>query len=95
MSYPGADMRTRKQIWEDIASRPEISAWLSSTHCSRSEFFTGGEFKKNNERISIKSRALTLAQLLDETAVKSGSNFWAVLQSPRSATPCQVSIILW
>jgi hypothetical protein len=95
MSYPGAVKRTRKQIWEDIASRPEISSWLSSTRCSRSEFFTGSEFRTNNDRISISSGDVTLAQLLDATAVKSGSKFWAVLQSPPSTTPCQVSIILW
>jgi hypothetical protein len=36
---------------------------------------------------------MTLAQLLDQVAVKSGVNYWAILQTP--GKPYQVSIILW
>ncbi len=95
MAYPGAEKRTRRQIWEDISNRPEVAAWMNSAHCSRREFFHGGEFKIHNDPISIAPGAITLEELLDEVAVKSGSNYWAVLQSPPSSGSCRVAIILW
>jgi hypothetical protein len=95
MSYPGADNKTRQQIWEDLAKRPEISAWTNSARCSRREYFQGQEFKSNNGPVSIAPGYLTLEQLLDEVTIKSGDNYWAVLQSPPSAGPCEVAIILW
>jgi hypothetical protein len=94
MSYPGAYNKTREEIWEDIAGRPEISAWMNSYHCSRGELFNGKEFRNHNDPISVEARSLTLAQLLDEVAVKSGVNYWAVLQSPPNS-PCQIYIKLW
>lgn len=95
MAYPGADNRTRQQIWEDIADRPEVSAWMSSTHCSRGEFFHGGEFKDHNGPIYIPPGTITVEQLLDAVAAKSGGNYWAVLQSPVPSNSCRVAIILW
>ena len=94
MAFPGADNKTRDEIWEDIAKRPEVSAWMSSARCSRREFFQGKEFKNHNGPISIAPGTRTLAQLLDEVAMRSGENFWAVLQSPPNA-PCSLAIILW
>jgi hypothetical protein len=94
MSYPGARDKTREEIWEDIAARPEIKTWLDSNHCSRQELFNGKEFRSHNGRISIDPGSMTLAQLLDEVAVKSGVNYWAILQSPPGKT-CQLSIFLW
>lgn len=95
MAYPGADNKTRQQIWEDIAKRPEVSAWMDSAHCTPGELFQGGEFRSHNGPISIARGDLTVEQLLDEVALKSGDNYWAVLQSPRSGSSCRVSIILW
>jgi hypothetical protein len=95
IAYPGADNKTRQQIWEDIAVRPEVSAWMNSVHCSREELFHGGEFRTHNGPISIAPGSFTVEQLLDDVAVKSGDNYWAVLQSPRSSSSCRVSIILW
>jgi hypothetical protein len=92
--YPGASNRTREEIWQDLAQRPEIAAWMRSNHCSRREFFQGKEFRDHNERISIASGPLSVAQLLDEVAVKSGENYWAVLQSP-PGTECHVAVMLW
>lgn len=94
MSYPGAVHKTRKEIWEDIGQRPEISAWLQAHACTRSEFFTGHEFSEHNTPISIEPGDLTLEQLLDQVAVASGANYWAVLQSP-SGSSCKLGIILW
>ena len=95
MHYPGADKKTRHEIWDDIANRPEISAWLNSSHCTRQEYFHGKEFKDNNDPISIAPGDMTLKQLLDEVAIKSGDNYWAVLQSPPSGDSCHIAIILW
>ena len=94
MSYPGVIKRTRREVWEDIAKRQEISAWMQSNGCSRAELFNGKEFSDHNDPISLEARSLTLAQLLDEVAVKSGVDYWAVLQSA-PGTACTVNIILW
>jgi hypothetical protein len=93
MSYPGVENKSREDIWEDIAQRPEITAWLEANQCARQELFGGREFRTNNAPISIDPGTMTLAQLLDQVAVKSGVNYWAISQTP--GKPCQVSIILW
>jgi hypothetical protein len=93
MSYPGAVQRTREQIWEDIAQRPEISAWMNSAHCSRGELFHGKEFRNHNNPIDIVPGSITLAELLDQVAVKSGAGYWAVLQSSDSGA-CRIYILV-
>jgi len=94
MSYPGAKNKTRKEIWDDIDKRPEITAWLEANHCERQELLTGKEFSAHNAPISIEAGSMTLVQLLDQTAIKSGENYWAIVQSATDK-PCQVSILLW
>jgi len=94
MAYPGASKKTRREIWEDIAKRPEVLSWMDANHCVRGEFFNGKEFREHNDPISIASAPMTVAQLLDAVAVKSGVDYWAVLQSPPSS-PCRVDIMLW
>jgi len=94
MSYPGAAKKTRRQIWDDLGQRPEISAWLESNHCGRFEVFTGHEFSDHNAPISLASGNIRVEQLLDQVATRSGTNYWAVLQS-ESGNSCKVSIILW
>ncbi len=95
MHYPGASRKTRHEIWNDLAKRPEISTWLNSAHCTRQEYFQSREFKDNNDPISIAAGDRTLKQLLDEVAIKSGDNYWAVLQAPPSRGSCHIAIILW
>jgi hypothetical protein len=95
MYYPGAEKKTRHEIWDDLSNRPEISQWLKANNCSRQEFFAGNEFRSNNEPISIAPGTITVRQLFDEVAVKSGSNSWVVLQSPLSGASCHVSLMLW
>jgi hypothetical protein len=93
LSYPGARDKTRQEISENISNIPEVAAWLNSNHCSRDQFSHGGEFKSHNSFISITSGPLTVEQLLDDVAVKSGANFWAVLRTP-ATNPCRVTMIL-
>jgi hypothetical protein len=94
MSYPGAAKKTRREIWEDLGKRPELLLWLKSNHCSRGEFFNGYEFKEHNDAITVEAGRLTLEQLLDEVAVQSGVNYWAVLQSAPT-TSCHIDVLLW
>jgi hypothetical protein len=94
MDYPGAINKTRKQIWEDIATRPEIAAWLNSNRCSRGELFSGWEFREHNDPISIAPGSIKLSDLLDKVAAQSGVNYWAILQSA-PGTPCRSYIIVW
>jgi|SRR5277367_6278947 len=94
ISYPGAENKTREEIWEDLANRPEISDWLKSAQCTRQEFFNGKEFKNHNGRISIPPGSVTLSQLLDKAAADSGENYWAILKSNSDAS-CRISIHLW
>ncbi|HXM23172.1 MAG TPA: hypothetical protein VN948_18080 [Terriglobales bacterium] len=93
MSYRGAHDKTRQEISQDISNIPEVSAWLNSNHCPRDQFSHGGEFRSHNDPISIGSGLLTVEQLLDEVALKSGANYWAVLRTPASR-PCRVTLIL-
>ena len=94
ISYPGAENKTREEIWEDLANRPEISDWLKSAQCTRQEFFNGKEFKNHNGRISIPPGSVTLSQLLDKVAADSGENYWSILKSNSDAS-CRISIHLW
>jgi len=98
MFYPGVQDKTRLEIWEDLAARPELKAWLEANHCSRQEILGGGglftpgdKSRTRDVRISIDGGSITLAQLLDQVAIKSGKNYWSIVQSPASK-PCQVSI---
>lgn len=98
MHYPGVDEKTVKEIWEDLGRRPELKAWLESNRCSRQEIITraqlytpGARSPRRERRISISAGSTTLAHLLDQVAVKSREDFWAIVQSP-PGQPCQVSI---
>ena len=95
LAYPGADKKTRREIWKDLANRPEISQWLKSNNCTRQEFFIGNEFSSNNQPISISVGSMTVRELFDETAIKSGSNRWFALQSAPSTPSCHVALMLW
>lgn len=94
MSYPGAHDKTVDEIWSDLAARPELNAWLGSNHCSRQQIFseTGPTPPPRDFRISISAGSMTLAQLLDRVALKSGES-WEISQSP-PGKPCVVSIFL-
>ena len=95
MSYPGVHDKTVGEIWDDLAARPELKAWLHSNHCSRQEALsiTGPTRTTPHARISIEAGSITLARLLDQAAIKSGENFWQIAQSA-PGKPCVVSIWL-
>lgn len=96
IAYPGAENKTRQEIWQDIVTRPEISAWRDSVNCIGGEVFGGGEFQHHNGPISIAAGDHTLESLLDEIAIKSGENLWGVLEWPADKYgPCRVAIIAW
>ena len=94
LSYPSSANKTRKEIWESLAERPEITAWLATHRCSRSELFNGKEFRGHNDPLSVSAGTMTVSQLLDSVALKSGVNFWALLQSQENST-CQIFVLLW
>lgn len=99
MAYPGADNKTVQEIWDDLAARPELRAWLSSNHCFRQEIISsdGGERPTDYiyRRISIEAGSMTLAQLMDRVAIKSGSDFWKIVWSPSPpGQPCEVGIFM-
>ena len=95
LSYPGAEKKRRFDIWQGLSKLPEISDWLKSHLCSRREYWFGKEFSWNNDPISIAPGTMTVRQLFDEVAVKSGSNTWVVLQEPPSEDSCHVALMLW
>jgi hypothetical protein len=92
---PQALTKSRMDIWEDLATTPEIRTALVETGCVRQEFTTGKEFRDNNKPIKLDSGTKTLRQLLDEVASKSGENFWLILKSPPNQKPCSIAIWLW
>jgi hypothetical protein len=93
ISYPTL-RTTREAVWLDIGKRPEVSSWLSANHCSRNELRNGREFRDHNESILVEGGEITFGQLLDQVAIKSGANYWAVLQSPANK-PCRVDVLMW
>lgn len=96
MAYPGADNKTVQEIWDDLAARPELRAWLSSNRCFRQEIISGdGPTDYHDRRISIEAGSMTLAQLMDRVAIKSGSDFWKIVQSTTPpGQPCEVGIFM-
>ena len=64
-----------------------LKAWLAANNCSYPAFVIGSELytppgvKKQIPRFSIDGGPITLAQLLDQIAIKSGENFWAIVQT--------------
>lgn len=95
MAYPGAHHKTVEEIWQDLAARPELKAWLDSNHCSRHEIFEEDKFRTRARavRISIRAGSTTLAELLDRVETKSRENYWSIIQSP-PGKPCEVSIFV-
>ena len=94
VSYPGAVNATRKEIWEGIQGLPEVKAWMLSNHCSPLDLLSGNEFRIHNKPIGIEPQSLSVSQLLDKVALRSGSNSWTIIQSPPGAL-CTITLKAW
>ena len=93
LAYPGAQNKTRKEISTELVSLAEVKAWMVSNGCSRQEIFSGKEFRANNGPISIAAGNISVSELLDQVVLKSGSNYWSVVET-RANGACQVSIVM-
>ncbi|MGA7924437.1 MAG: hypothetical protein WCA20_00405 [Candidatus Sulfotelmatobacter sp.] len=98
MDYPGAKGATRLEIWRDLHVRPEYRNWMTVNRCVAADHKPfPKDFKFHRDPISIEPGTMTIAQLLDQVALKSGQNSWAILQVPASGPnqPCRVWINAW
>ena len=94
VSYPGAVNATRKEIWEVIQKLPEVKAWMISNHCSPLDLLSGNEFRIHNEPINIEPQTLSVSQLLDKVALRSGSHSWTIIRSTPGAL-CTITLEAW
>ena len=94
MSYPGAHDQTLLQVYWGLGSIPELKAWLESHHCSYPDGVITFGNPGRAPTLSVDGGSMTLAQLLDQVAIKSGENYWSIVQTP-PGEPCEVSIHLW
>ena len=95
LNYPGASAKERYEIWRELHILPEYIGWMKSHQCHGSERIRPRDFKFNRGEIDIAAGQMTVAQLLDQVAKKSGDGFWAVLQSDPVDPVCRVSVIDW
>jgi hypothetical protein len=97
INYPGAKDQTRRQIWFDLHRSPEYRNWMRTNKCRSGDEFHAKNFIRQRgapHTITVPAGPMTLAQLLDEVAVKSGMNYWAISQSVQESD-CQVAITVW
>jgi hypothetical protein len=95
LNYPGASGKERYEIWRTLHTLPEYVSWMKTHQCRPFERIRPLDFKFNDGPIDIAPGQMTVAQLLDQVAKKSGDGFWAVLQSDPSDSFCRVSVIDW
>jgi hypothetical protein len=95
LNYPGAYEKDRYEIWRELQTLPEYVAWMKSYQCRTWRRIRPMDFKFNNGLIDVAPGQMTVAQLLDQVAKKTGDGFWAVLQSDPSDPVCHVSVIDW
>ena len=94
ISYPGAQDQTLLQVYWGLGAIPELKAWLESHHCSYPDGVITFGNPGRAPTLSVDGGSMTLAQLLDQVAIKSGENYWSIVQTP-PGEPCEVSIHLW
>jgi hypothetical protein len=95
LTYPGTSQKERYEIWRTLHTLPEYVSWMKANQCHAFEQIRPVDFKFNDGPIDIAPGKMTVAQLLDQVAKKSGDGFWAVLQSDPSDATCRVSVIDW
>jgi hypothetical protein len=95
LNYPGASQKDRYEIWREFHTLPEYVGWMKSYQCRPLERIRLVDFRFDDGPIDIAAGQMTVGQLLDQVAKKSGDGFWAVLQSDPSDPVCHVSVIDW
>lgn len=95
VDYPGASEKSRYEIWMSLHQRPEYMGWMKSSQCHPVERLRSDYFKFDIGPIDIPAGRLTIAQVLDQAAMKSGDGFWAVLQSDPSDSVGKSRMIEW
>jgi hypothetical protein len=95
LNYPGASQQERYLIWLGLRRLPEHVGWMKTYQCQPFARMSAFDFKFNDGPIDIPAGAVTVAQLLDQVAKKSGDGFWAILQSDPSDPVCRISVIDW
>lgn len=95
LNFPRATGEDRYEIWRQLHTLPEYVAWMNSHQCHRLERIRPLDFRFDDGPIDIPAGQMTVAQLLDQVAKKSGDGFWAILQSDPSDPVCHVSVIDW
>jgi hypothetical protein len=59
MDYPGAEEKTRLEIWRDLHLRPEYRAWVASNRCRIVDEYHAKDFvrpRNGPRRISVSVR---------------------------------------
>jgi hypothetical protein len=94
LNYPGVSSVTRKQVWSDLANRPELENWLHSHNCQRLDIFRGYEWRGDRPSISIPKGKISLEDLLETAAINSDARYWSILRNTRE-NKCEIIITLW
>ena len=95
LNFPGVSKKRRYQIWLTLRRLPEYVNWMETNQCRPFDRFRPMDFHFDDYPIDIAPGQMTVAQLLDQVAKKSGDGFWAVLQWDPSGPVCHVSVIDW
>lgn len=85
----------RLSIWAQLHRLPEYITWMKTSQCREVEHVSPVFFHFDKGPVDIPAGRLTVSQLLDQVAVKSGDGFWAILQSDASEPVCKVALIDW
>lgn len=94
IQYPRLAQVTRREMWSDIASRPEISNWMQSSGCRRLDLLRGYEWRGDQPSITIPSGLTTLGEALETAAFSSNLYYWSILVNSREGQ-CETNITLW
>lgn len=95
LNFPGASQKDRYLLWRTLHTLPEYVSWMQANQCRPFERLRPMDFHFDDGFIDIAPGQMTVAQLLDQVAQKSGDGFWAVLQWDPSEPVCHVSVIDW
>jgi hypothetical protein len=72
LNYPGASQKDRYEIWRELQTLPEYVGWMKSNQCRSWGQIRRMDFRLNDGPVDIPAGHMTVAQLLDQVAKKSG-----------------------